>query len=226
MANRGAGNVVSELMITAGVFLLAFLVWQLWWTDVTANRQQQHQVQQLEKQFAQPTKPGDDTVHPTGKLGDAFALVRIPRFGTSYVRPVHEGTTTAVLQEGIGHYAGTAAPGAVGNLATAGHRTTYGKPYTDIDKLKNGDVIVVETKKGYYVYHVSSHEIVLPTDVAVIAPTPDQPDVKPTKAMMTMTSCNPKFSAAQRYVVHATLDDTYSRAEGLPKSVLATPKGA
>lgn len=224
---RGAVHVVGELMITVGVLLLAFLVWQLWWTDVTANHHQQQQVQDLERQFAQPqTSSTTDAVHPTGRLGDAFALVRIPRFGSDYVRPVHEGTTTDILQEGIGHYVGTAAPGRVGNFATAGHRTTYGKPYSDIAELKDGDAVVVETKKAYYVYRVTSHEIVLPTTVSVIAPTPDRPGVKPTKAMMTMTSCNPKYSAAQRYVVHAELAERYTRSQGLPKSVLATPKGA
>ncbi len=221
---RGVVHVVGELMISVGVFLLAFLVWQLWWTDVTAERVQSAQVQQLEKQFAGSSKV--DLVHPKDRLGTAFALVRIPRFGASYIRPVHEGTTEQVLQEGIGHYVGSAMPGRVGNFATAGHRTTYGKPYSDIAELRTGDAIVVETKQAYYVYRVVSHEIVLPTNVSVIAPTPDRPGVKPTRAMMTMTSCNPKYSARQRYVVHARLADTYPRAQGLPKSILATPKGA
>lgn len=224
---RGVVHVVGELMITAGVFLLAFLVWQLWWTDVTAGHAQAQQVTQLEQQFAQPQKGGTDaSVHPSAKLGDAFALMRVPRFGSDYVMPVHEGTTTDILQEGIGHYVGTAAPGKVGNFATAGHRTTYGKPYSDIAELKDGDVVVVETKKAYYVYDVVSHEIVLPTDVAVIAPVPDKPGAVPTDAMLTMTSCNPRYSAVQRYVVHAKLAKTYARAQGLPTSVLAAPKGA
>jgi sortase A len=220
-------TVVGELCITLGVLLFAFLTWQLWWTDVVANRDQAAQVQSIENQFAAPTTP---TTKPTGKpkpanLGDAFALVRIPRFGSTYVRPVHEGTSADILDKGIGHYAGTAQPGQVGNFATAGHRTTYGKPYADIANLRVGDKIVVETRAAYDVYVVTDHEIVLPTQVDVIYAVPGKPGVKPTTAIMTMTSCNPKFSAAQRYIVHAKLAHTYTRAQGLPAGTLSPPKG-
>lgn len=223
---RAVTHTVGELLITTGVLLLAFLVWQLWWTDVVANRAQANEVTRLEQQFAVPPAKGSDSVHPTAKLGSAFALIRVPRFGSTFIRPVYQGTETDILSKGIGHYAGTAMPGQVGNFATAGHRTTYGKPYTDIDRLKKGDVIVVETAKAYDVYAVTSHEIVLPTQVDVIEPVPGRPNAKPTEAVMTMTSCNPKFSAAQRYVVHASLVKAYTRAEGIPKNLLATPKGA
>ena len=73
---------------------------------------------------------------------------------------------------------------------------------------------------------VTGHEIVAPTDVDVVAPVPDQPGVAPTEAMLTLTTCHPKYSARQRYVVHAKLVKTYTRAEGLPASVLAVPGGA
>lgn len=222
-------TVVGELCITLGVLLFAFLTWQLWWTDVVANRDQAAQVQSIENQFAAPTTT-TPTTKPTGapkpaNLGDAFALVRIPRFGSKYVRPVHEGTTADILDKGIGHYTGTAQPGQVGNFATAGHRTTYGKPYADIANLRTGDKIVVETRTAYDVYVVTDHEIVLPTQVDVIYAVPGKPGVKATTAIMTMTSCNPKFSAAQRYIVHAKLDHTYTRAQGLPAGTLTPPKG-
>ncbi|SRR5580765_166390 len=217
---------IGELCITAGLLLFAFLAWQLWWTDVVANKDQAAQVQAIEHSFdtAPPTKKPGAKPKPAN-LGDAFALVRIPRFGKGYVRPVHEGTAADVLDRGIGHYVGTALPGQVGNFATAGHRTTYGKPYADIDTLRVGDRIVVETRTAYDVYVVTDHQIVLPTQVDVIDPVPSKPGVAPTIAVMTMTSCNPKFSAAQRYVVHARLDHAYTRAQGLPAGTLTPPKG-
>jgi sortase A len=227
---------VGELAVTLGILLVGFVVWQLWWTDVQSDHAQARAVTRLERDFAAPVgggpapdpslPPADPTVRPTVPLGDAFALIRVPRFGPEFVRPVREGTTRDILAEGVGHYVGSALPGEVGNFATAGHRTTYGKPYSDIDALRAGDLVVVETRAQYQVYAVTSSEIVLPSAIEVIQPVPGQPGVPPVLAVMTLTSCNPRYSGAERYVVHAALSATYSRAAGLPESVLATPKEA
>jgi sortase A len=158
-------------------------------------------------------------------FGEAFAILRVPRLGADYARPVLEGTTTEVLEGGVGHYRGTAAPGAVGNFAIAGHRTTYGRPFHDIDRLREGDVVAVETKTAYNVYRVKRHAVVAPSAVEVIAPVPGEPGRKPTARWLTMTACHPKYSAAQRYVVFAELEKTYARAEGLPIGTLAIPTG-
>ena len=93
-------------------------------------------------------------------FGEAFAIMRIPRFGADFARPVLEGTDHDTLTKGVGHYPGTAMPGLVGNFAVAGHRTTYGRPFHNIDLLQKGDVIVVETKTSYVVYAVDRHVIV------------------------------------------------------------------
>jgi sortase A len=221
-------GVVGDLLVTAGLVLLLFVGWQLWFTDVTANRTQDATVSRLTRDFART--PGTST--PTTEtpkavpFGSAFAIVRIPRFGADYARPVLEGTSRDILQDGIGHYDGTVLPGAVGNFAVAGHRTTYGRPFHDIDTLRAGDLIVVETKTAYSVYAVKRHVIVAPTDVQVVAPVPEKPGVKPTERWMTMTACHPKYSAAQRYVVFAQLVKTYEHADGLPAGTLTVPKKA
>ncbi len=230
-ALRWVVGVIGELLITVGLLTLLFVAWQLWWTDVTANREQAAEVQNLERLFLH-----DDAVTPTAtptatatpiavRLGQPFAIVRIPRFGADYARPVIEGTERAILSNGIGHYVGTATPGMVGNFATAGHRTTYGKPYADSDKLQSGDIIVIETEATYIVYAVQRHVIVTPDHVDVIAPVPQQPGVTPTEAWMTMTSCEPKFSARLRYVVFSKLVKIIPRAAGLPASLMVVPKG-
>ena len=159
-------------------------------------------------------------------FGKAFAIVRIPRFGADYARPLLEGTSHDILHQGVGHYIGTAMPGAIGNFAMAGHRTTYGRPFHDIDTLLPGDLIVVETRATYSVYAVKRHVIVDPTTVDVLDPVPQQPGARPTAAWLTMTACHPKYSAAQRYVVFAQLVHVYPHADGLPKGTLAVPKGA
>jgi sortase A len=230
-AGRRALVLLGEALVTLGALLLLFVVWQLWWTDVTANGVQRQTVQGLDRQFAQGQgrgrSPSDSGAAATRMVpGAAFAIVRIPRLGADYARPVLEGTSRDTLERGLGHYAGSAMPGAVGNFAVAGHRTTYGRPFHDIDRLRPGDTIVVETATGWSVYAVRRHEIVSPTDVAVIAPVPDSPGARPTAAWMTLTACHPKYSAAQRYIVFAELVHTYAFAQGLPVGTLSSPTGA
>jgi sortase A len=216
----------GEVLLTLGVLLLLFAAWQLWWTDVVANRDQAGIVRTLEDEFSRDRTPG-----PVGANGipaaigedGAFALVRIPRFGADYARPVIEGTGRDVLALGVGHYVGTAGPGQVGNFAIAGHRTTYGRPFHDVDLLRDGDRVVVETAAEVYVYEVSGHDIVRPRDVGVIAPVPDEPGATPTTAVLTMTSCHPKYSATQRYVVHGTLVETVPRDRWDPARWLTPP---
>ncbi len=213
---RGVAGLLGELLVTLGVVLLLFVGWQLWWTDVVSDADAAQVVDTLQADFDNP-----EWVQPKHvKIGDAFAIVRIPRFGAKYARPLYEGTTTDVLQRGIGHYVDTAGPGEVGNLAMAGHRTTYGKPFNKIAELKKRDVVLVETKETWYVYRVTGHEIVAPNQVSVLLPVPDEPDAEPTLAVLTMTSCHPEFSARERYVVHATLDASYPHAQGVPADVL------
>jgi sortase A len=228
---RWGVRTLGEVFITLGLLLLLFVAWQLWWTDVTANRTQATTIQALEKGFGPAGLPERGVPRETDPLatltkvpfGKAFAIVRIPRFGADYARPVLQGTDHDTLTKGMGHYAGTVFPGQVGNFALAGHRTTYGRPLHNIDLLQKGDIIVVETKASYVVYAVARHVIVTPDHVEVIAPVPQHPGVRPTQAWMTMTACHPKFSAAQRYVVFARLVKSIPRASGLPASFMVAP---
>ncbi|HSN44445.1 MAG TPA: class E sortase [Propionibacteriaceae bacterium] len=213
---RGIAALLGELLITIGVVLVLFVGWQLFWTDVVSDADAGQVVTAIEQDPA-----GTQWVQPKlAKLGDAFAIVRIPRFGAKFARPLYEGTTRDVLMRGIGHYDRTGLPGTIGNFAMAGHRTTYGKPFNQIDKLVSGDVVLVETRNTYYVYRVTSHQIVPPTQVSVLYPVPDEPEAKATVATLTMTSCHPEFSARERFIVHAQLDGTFPRAQGVPADVL------
>ncbi len=231
----GALGVVGELLITAGVLLLGFLVWQLWWTDVVADRQQQSIVDGLPwahaaaSPGATPT-PGATAAAPSVAVprydeppvdaepthATTFATIQVPRWDGVPAKPVSEGTDKAgVLDKlGVGHYEGTAMPGGVGNFAVAGHRTTYGKPFNRIAELHVGDPIVIRTEHTWYVYRVTSVEIVAPTQVEVVAPVPDDPGAQPTARLITLTTCHPMFSARQRYVVHGELDYWASADDG------------
>ncbi len=219
---RGLG----ELLITLGVLVLLFLAWQLWWTDVVAGRTQDRLAGDLQRSWTQtvqqPVGSRPAVEDPALKLrnGQAFALIRIPRFGKDFVRPVIQGVSLDVLDRGVGHYPASADPGAVGNFALAGHRVTYAKPFNKIAELKTGDPIVVETARAWFVYRVVSYTIVTPDRVDVVAPVPRRPGQRPTKRMMTMTACHPKFSARLRYVVFSELDERIAKAPGVVPDVL------
>lgn len=230
----GAVGVLGELLITAGVLLLAFLAWQLWWTDVVADRDQARIV--AEQGWDEPLAPLEADEGPavvTPRYDEppvmeeppyltTFASMRVPRWDGEPTRTITQGTDRPnVLNPlGVGHYEGTAMPGGVGNFALAAHRTTYGKPFNRIAELQEGDPIVVWTDEAWYVYRVTSSEIVLPQDVQVIAPVPNQPGVEPTERYITLTTCHPMFSARERYIVHGVLDYWAPLDEGVPAELV------
>ncbi|WP_022917353.1 class E sortase [Ruania albidiflava] len=222
---------LGELLITAGVLLALFVVWQLWWTDVEGERSAEQAIEQFETDIpevpdtvGQPrTGPPPEEVAP-GE-GEVFGTLYVPDWGADYRMPLAEGVDLAtVLNDGrVGHYPETAMPGQVGNFAMAGHRQTYGKPFYAVDTLDEGDPVVVQTAQAWYVYTVTSHEIVRPDQVEVIAPVPGDPGADPTEAMLTMTSCHPLWSTAERYIVHAQLDYWLPLDEGYPAELEGAP---
>ena len=158
------------------------------------------------------TVTGLDAPAAVPPAGEPFAVLHVPRWTAKYT--VVEGVRTADLRKGPGHYPGTALPGQIGNMAVAGHRGPAGLPFNDIDRLRAGDPIVVETASAWYVYRTQRHLIVPPTRVDVVAPTPERPGVAPAKAMLTLTACHPRFSSRQRYVLFAELAEVTSKATG------------
>ena len=222
---RGLG----QLLITFGVVILLFVGYELWGTSYY-TRQEQNRIEGVIAENWR--KPGTVDISEQSvedvPLGAGIAVLRIPRFGAGYDWVIVEGTGYDDLQSGPGHYPGTALPGQVGNFAVAGHRTTYGAPFSKLDQLRSGDAIVLETKSKWFTYTVQAtpadgvypdvpyQEIVQPTDVEVAYAVPDQPDpsAEPTLKMLTFTSCHPKYSAAQRIVVHAVLTSTMQKVEG------------
>ena len=202
-----------------GWVLLLFVAYELWVTDLLSNARQDELTAELREEWtAQPAA----AVPAELQGGEAFALLHIPRLGADYARAVVEGTGTEELEQGPGHYRGTAMPGEQGNFAVAGHRVGRGSPFLEIDELREGDPVVVETAEGWFVYRVlgpaeqvPGQQVVSPSDVSVIAPTPGGPaDGPATGAYLTLTTCHPEYSARERLVVHAVLDGApLSRAE-------------
>ncbi|WP_374971169.1 class E sortase [Terrabacter sp. BE26] len=220
---------VGELLFTAGVLVGLFVVWLLGWQAHVQSAEQAEAVSGLERTFDPPTRAAArasqaDPVLPEPKPGEAFAVLRIPRLGADWAKPVREGVGADVLAEGMGRYPGTAMPGAIGNVGIAGHRSGHGNPLLDIDLIRPGDVLVIETKSAYNVYRAVRYEIVAPDRSDVVAPVPQRPGVKPTERWFTLTTCSPRWGNAARYIVFSRLETSIPRAQGLPASYLAAPK--
>jgi sortase A len=133
------------------------------------------------------------------KVGDPLTKLEIPKLDVSTV--VVEGTTLSALRAGAGHYPETPLPGEAGNVAIAGHRTTYGRPFNRIDELVEGDEIVLTTPLGKHTYKVMSRPwVVDPTDWEAVVE-----DYPKGGSFLTLSSCHPEGSASHRIIVRAEL---------------------
>jgi len=212
-----AVRIVSIMLITAGLVVLTdaglTLVWQEPFSaayGAIKQSQAADQLNQLESQY--PTAadlqaiagvPGNakkarilaDRFEPHLQEGHAIGRIKIDRIGLDIV--VIQGTDTASLEKGPGHYRNTPLPGQPGTVAIAGHRTTYLAPFRHIDQIENGDEIRIEMPYAAFTYTVQRHQIVDPTDVGIIKPVG--------YPQLVLTACHPPYSAAQRYAVFAKL---------------------
>lgn len=186
-ARRGL-TAVTALLVAAAVVLLGFPVY----TDVVHNDLQGH----LRRQLASPAiKQAYEA--GTVKEGQSLTKISIPKIGVDVV--VVQGTGDSALRAGAGHYPSTPLPCSTGDVAIAGHRTTYGKPFANIDRLGPGDLITLTTPVGSCVYRVARAPfVVLADDWSVVANTPGV-------ATLTLTSCHPKGSATHRIVIKAAM---------------------
>ncbi len=191
---RGTG----KTLIAAGVLIFLFVAYELWGTGFAQRRDQKALKSQFNKTLTTtPTTVGSaappDTV--AAPADGALGVIQIPKIGVD--QAVVDGVGVDDLKKGPGHYPGTPLPGEAGNAAIAGHRTTYGAPFNRVDELKHGDSITVRTRAGTFRYEVSDSSVVSPDQVSVLDPTPDN--------RLTLTTCNPKYSAAERLIIVATL---------------------
>lgn len=226
VGSRIAGG-LGEILITAGILIGLFVVWQVWWTDVVAHRLAGAAIEQWEQELPEspegPGEPqyGDPPEEVPLAAGEQFATMYVPVWGADWEFPIAEGVDYAtVLDNGfVGRYSETALPGQVGNFALAGHRQSFGRPFYHIDSLEPGDSIIVRTANAWYVYSVTEHEIILPHQSEVLLPVPHEPQTEPTERMITLTTCHPLWSVAERYVVYGELDHWVDPADGRPAEI-------
>ena len=214
---RRAVAAVGRVLITLGTLILLFVAYQLWGTGLAEARSQDRLRDGFEQVLeaagvpaaAAPPRaagPVPGPAPPPAPEGDAVALLRIPRIGVD--KAVVEGVGVGDLKQGPGHYPTTPLPGQPGNAAIAGHRTTYGAPFYKLDELEPGDDILVTTRQGRFRFEVVESKVVRPTDVSVLDPAPG--------TRLTLTTCEPRFSAARRLIVVAELAPELAPAPAPP----------
>jgi sortase A len=221
---------LGRAFVTAGVLILLFVTYQLWGTGLYTSREQDRLRDELTSQIERDDTPSTSTTSTSAGAddptittttapsttttttdqsepaivpvvpaeGQPLAIIRIPRISIDKI--VVQGVSRDDLRKGPGHYPDSPLPGQEGNVAIAGHRTTYGAPFGNLDQLENGDRIFVNTRFGEFTYEVFRADLIVqPTDVSVLEVDAARP------AILTLTTCNPKYSAAQRLVVQAEL---------------------
>lgn len=257
------GQIIADLLLTVGVLLALFVVYESFWTNLASGRLQDEASAQLEDRWSDsPVATDDPAPLPVPALGEAFSRVHLPTLGQDAVYTVLQGTRDEDLRTGPGHYVGTQMPGELGNFALAGHRNGSGAVFQHLDRLDSCDAVIVETEAQWLTYrlvpvekdgperrtaakkcltpeqteritlgdysHVQGQHITTPEAVEVIAPIPGVPETgsgsEPAPAlerMLTLTTCHPQFSNAERLIIHAVLVETTSKSDGVLPAALS-----
>ena len=225
-------------LLVVGLVCLGWAGWAYLGTGLVAHRAYEREAQGLRSAWASPTRPAEPagpspaTPSPPASSapsrsrspspspssapvpGDAIALLRVPRFGSSYEVPVVAGTDLPDLARGVGHYTGSAGPGEVGNFALAGHRVTHGQPFARLLELRRGDQVVVETRTAVltYVMDTSPADLTVQETAGwVLDPVPDEPGATPTRALLTLTTCQDLFHSPDRSIGFGHLESTRNK---------------
>ena len=185
---------LAILLVAGGLAIGGDIAWELWGTGFTTQRLQAEMRPNFEEKLGTRV-PSDPTANAVRVPGNAVAILKIPRIHLNMV--VVEGTDTESLKKGPGHYADTAYPWQDhGRVGIAGHRTTYLHPFYDLNEMREGDRIILETEYGTFQYVVTRVSVVSPDSSSVLDQTKD-----PT---LVLTTCNPRYSAAERLIVIAS----------------------
>ena len=215
------------MLLVASAILLSYTAWNYIGTTAVAQHKQEEISDELRTQWekepdqatsqsVEPAKPAPATEPDQNETSsNAFALVRIPRFGDSYEVPLVRGTDAAALSSGIGWDTGSATPGNVGNVVIAGHRITHGEPFRKFPKLKAGDEVFIETGSAIYTYELQmdgDEWVVDDSQTWVTNPVPGEArDSEPGEHLLTLITCTDLYASNRRSIATAILTHTESK---------------
>ena len=224
-----AGEIVADILVTVGVFLLLYVVWQLFWTTWRVSGGLNDAIGGFEDRY--PAASGYTEVRnydappPVGDIpeGQVYGMLHMPGWDWKTI-PLAQGVAPWVLDQGYaGHYPSTQQVGEKGNFGVAAHRRTAGDSFRYVHTLQKGDPIVVETEEAFIVFEVTDYKIVSPNETWVLDPVPGKTGVEPYKRLMTMTTCNPMYGNYERYIVWSEMDYWTPKSEGRPQILEGEP---
>jgi len=205
-------GLMGEMLITLGLVLALFVGYSLWWTDVVAARAADRQGDRLRQTWSAPADSTPEAPAPVYGAGDGVGFLHVPAFEKDdRTILIRMGTSTEVLNEGVAGvyeepYRSAMPWDAEGNFTMAAHRDGHGAKFHDLDRLSEGDPVVVETRDAWYVYRVAG---TLPQtskyDVGVVAPVPEGSPFTGPGRYLTLTTCTPVYTSRYRMAVWAQL---------------------
>ncbi|NED97670.1 class E sortase [Phytoactinopolyspora alkaliphila] len=219
----------GELLLTAGALVLLFVVYLLWGTGLQTAAAQDDLRGQLDlggsASSSQDGSSPDESDSSSDRsldelaLGDAYGIIRIPRFGDDWEWVIVQGVEDDDLRNGPGHYPDSANPGELGNFAVAAHRSGHGEPFAPFPRLHVGDIVEIETVDGTFVYKLddapdgdSDGNRISISDSWVVDPVPGQPrDAEPVEKRITLTTCWPRFGSSHRMYATGVLIEEEQR---------------
>jgi sortase A len=216
---RSGALVVGEISLTFGLLAMLLAAYMVYGKPMEISRAQARLSEALDHQWATipaPTgEPAAPQPEPAVTDGQPASRLHSPAMEARWV--VVEGVSQRALRKGPGHYPTSAAPGELGNFAVAGHRIP--SIFWDLDVLRPGDPVVVETRSRWYVYRVLGTRIVRPDHHGVLADDPFEPGAPATRRLLTLTTCHPLLNNYERLIVHAELDRATPKEAGRPEEL-------
>lgn len=205
---RRVVRLIGAVLMLIGLGMVGYVVWELYGTNVVAERGQEKMREEIVQAWEEDRDPAPES---TGQ-----ALVRIPRFGDDWVKPVLLGFDDATLARSVGRYPDGADFGEVGNVVLAGHRVTRGEPFRDFLKLRAGDEIVVETRTTVFTYELRGDGDDVRVDFNTswpLQPVPEEGAAgeDPSEQLITLVTCSEIFHTDDRNVVTGVLVSAVKR---------------
>lgn len=209
-------RLLTGLLSLVVVIGLGWAAWNYIGTNIVAKQRQGEMAVALADEW-KGNREGNASADDV-RIGQVFAVLRVPRFGTDFEVPVVAGVDDDSLTSGVGWFSDTQRPGQPGNFAVAGHRVTNDQPFKDFPQLQAGDRVEVETRTHVYTYELQNSGTdtrVDFTETWVVRPVPDEArkaknqrsTTKPTESLLTLTTCSEIFHTDDRSVVFGTLVD-------------------
>ncbi len=208
----------GELLVTLSALIFLYLIYNAWFSNVTAQAQTAELAEEIQQIYqlhdAKPLSASESIpVVVSGEQVSPIGLLYIPRLRDKvWGLPIVDGVGARELSLGVGHYGSTELHGQLGNFAIPGHRATHGEPFAYFERLKAGDLVYVRTQQGWFEYQLFEQKKIKESETWVLADSPDGLELADGSALITLTTCDPRWNSYQRWAWWGVLTNTYEQS--------------